>query len=185
MFSERHIGRSLQGENFILQNNLEELAKRKKLRLNYYDYSQNGFYFVTLCTYKRQILFEMSAFDDDMVIIPSEYVANKMIEKWIKEVEKKFDITVDEHIIMPDHLHFIIKIEKEETERHTGRSLQDIMQWFCTMTTNEYIRNVKMGISEPFEKHIWQKSYFEHIIRNHDDYLETKRYILNNPTKYN
>ena len=81
---------------------------------------------------------------------------------------------------MPDHIHFIINI----TERHAGRSLRDIMQFFKTMTTNDYIKNVKNGKLKPFDKKLWQKSYYDHIIRNQDDYNEKWDYIENNPKSY-
>ena len=70
------------------------------------------------------------------------------------------------------------------TERHIGRSLPDMMQWFKTMTTNEYIKLVKNNTLKPFDKKLWQKSYYEHIIRNYQDYIQTVKYIINNPLKY-
>ena len=81
---------------------------------------------------------------------------------------------------MPDHLHFIVKIE----ERHAGRSLQDVMRFFKTMTTNEFIRCVKTNLISPFDQKVWQKSYYDHIIRNQQDYNEVWEYIENNPTKW-
>lgn len=80
---------------------------------------------------------------------------------------------------MPDHLHFILNI----TERHIGRSLQYVMRFFKTMTTNEYIKGVKNNILSPFNKKLWQKSYYDHIIRNQEDYNEVWEYIDNNPKK--
>ena len=69
-------------------------------------------------------------------------------------------------------------------ERHAGRSLPDIMQFFKTMTTNDYIRGVKAGALVPFDKKLWQKSYYDHVIRNQQDYDETWQYIENNPSKW-
>ena len=57
------------------------------------------------------------------------------------------------------------------------------MGWLKTMTTNEYIENVKNNMFPPFDKKIWQRNYYEHIIRDERDYIETKEYILNNPLK--
>lgn len=101
---------------------------RKKNRLENYNYSQEGCYFVTLCTKKRQRL-------------------------------------------------FVIECDG------AGRSLQDVMRFFKTMTTNEYIRSVKDNNLPPFNKKLWQKSYYDHIIRNQDDYNEIWEYIENNPKK--
>ena len=52
------------------------------------------------------------------------------------------------------------------------------------MTTNEYINGVKKGLYEPFEKRIWQRSYYDHIIRDEDDYLRIWQYIDENPAKW-
>ena len=159
-----------------------ELKKRKKLRLENHDYSEYGYYFITLCTHNRQRLFEKSIFDDDFCVIPSEFISNKIVEKWLIETENKFYVKIDQYVIMPDHIHVIFDIDNfENAERHTGRSLQDIMKWFKTMTTNEFIKCVKDRTIKPFEKHVWQKSYYDHIIRNDDDYIKTLNYIFGNP----
>ncbi len=157
-----------------------KLPERKKNRLKNYDYSQEGCYFVTLCTHNRQNLFvlEQSRVGNDLCVVPS--LQNEIIHKWIKETENKFqNIKFEKYVIMPDHLHFIVNIK----ERHIGRSLRDIMQFFKTMTTNDYIKNIKNGNLKPFDKKIWQKSYYDHIIRNQDDYNEKWDYIENNPQK--
>ena len=58
------------------------------------------------------------------------------------------------------------------------------MAWFKTMTTNEYIKNVKQNIYTPFDKKLWQGSFYEHIIRNEYDYVQVAEYIRNNPLKW-
>ena len=58
------------------------------------------------------------------------------------------------------------------------------MGWFKTMTTNEYIANVKNNIFPPFNKKIWQRNYYEHVIRDENDYITKAEYILNNPLKW-
>ena len=158
-----------------------ELPKREKNRLENYDYSQEGAYFITLCTHNRQNLFilEGNRVGNDLCVVPP--LQNEIILKWIKETESKFqNIKFEKYVIMPDHIHFIINI----TERHIGRSLREIMQFFKTMTTNDYIRNVKNGKLKPFDKKLWQKSYYDHIIRNQEDYNEKWDYIENNPKKW-
>ena len=74
-------------------------------------------------------------------------------------------------------------ITEHKAGDHAGSPLRDIVGWFKTMTTNEYIANVKNNIFPPFDKKIWQRNYYEHIIRDERDYIETKEYILNNPLK--
>ena len=62
--------------------------------------------------------------------------------------------------------------------------LGEIIGWYKTMITNEYIREVKLGNLPPFDKHIWQRNYYEHVIRNKADLEETKNYIRNNPKSF-
>ena len=64
---------------------------------------------------------------------------------------------------------------------HTGSPLPQIIQWFKTMTTNEYIKMVKQNILPSFDKRIWQRNYYEHIIRNENEYNRMAGYIQNNP----
>jgi REP element-mobilizing transposase RayT len=67
---------------------------------------------------------------------------------------------------------------------HTGSPLHRVVQWFKTMTTNEFIRNVKFHGWEPFENKIWQRNYYEHIIRNEDSYRDISNYMMNNPQNW-
>jgi len=157
------------------------LPKRKLLRLQNYDYSQCNAYFVTVCTHKRQQLFG--------TIAPSPVGAtlcgrpnnpDKMIEKWINELENKFDkVLIDCFYIMPDHLHLIIVIQEGGKS-----SLEDVIAWLKTMTTNDYINGVKSGLFSPFDNKLWQRSYYNHIIRNEQDLEENRDYILTNPIRW-
>ena len=72
----------------------------------------------------------------------------------------------------------------KKTDEHVGSPLPTIVQWFKTMTTNEYIRGVKNGQYPRFEKRVWQRNYWEHIVRNENEYLRISQYIINNPAKW-
>ena len=65
-----------------------------------------------------------------------------------------------------------------------GSPLHRVIQWFKTMTTNEFIRNVKNHGWEPFENKIWQRNYYEHIIRNDESHRKISDYTRNNPTRW-
>lgn len=159
---------------------MDELPIRRPVRLGEYDYSQNGCYFVTVCTHKRQHLFEISTVDSEAYTVPSRNLSNRIIEKWLYKMESEFDVAIEQYVIMPDHIHFVLTI----MEQNRCVDLPRMMQWFKTMTTNEYISNVRSRNVKPFVDKLWQKSYYEHIIRNEADYLETRQYILNNPLKW-
>jgi hypothetical protein len=67
---------------------------------------------------------------------------------------------------------------------HTGSPLYRVIQWFKTMTTNEYIRGVKQYGWPRFDRKLFQRDYWEHIIRNEQEYNRIKQYIINNPSKW-
>ena len=78
---------------------------------------------------------------------------------------------IDFYTVMPNHIHFIMF--------NSGtHNLPEIIDWFKTMTTNEYIKGVKNGLFPRFDKHVWQRSYYEHVIRNEDDLYEIRKYII-------
>ncbi len=156
-----------------------ELPKRKPTRLKGYDYSLPGAYFVTICTQNREQLFEIENVGNDPCVVSPKQ--NRIIHKWIKETENKFNnIKIDKYVIMPNHIHIIVVI----TARHAGRSLHDVMRWFEAMATNEYIRNVKQGKLKPFNKRLFQQSFHDHIIRGEKDYQKIWEYIDTNPLKW-
>ena len=184
--------------------NLEEkkvtkLPNRKSIRLKNYDYSSNGYYFVTICTQNREKLFGEIV---GATLRGRPNNPDKIIVKWLLESENKFkDIKIDEYIVMPNHIHFIIKRAGDHigstgdhigstgdhigsTGDHIGSPLRDIIGWFKTMSTNEYIAGVKDGRFMPFKGRLWQRNYYEHIIRNYDDYINIAEYIQNNPLKW-
>ena len=67
---------------------------------------------------------------------------------------------------------------------HIGSPLHRIVQWFKTMTTNAYINGVKQYGWQPFSTRLWQRNYYEHIIRNQQGYEEIAAYIIENPLNW-
>lgn len=172
-------------ENFE-EKKVTKLPYRKSIRLKNYDYSSNGYYFVTICTQNREKLFGEIV---GATLCGRPNNPDKLIVKWLLELENKFKgVKIDEYIVMPNHIHFIIKRTGDHTGStgdHTGSPLlRDIIGWFKTMTANEYIAGVKNGSFMPFKGRLWQRNYYEHIIRNYDDYINIAEYIQNNPLKW-
>ena len=158
-----------------------EKPNRKQNRLDNYDYGQEGSYFITLCTQNRAQLFDMEPLVENGLRAVPNRISNQMIHKWIRETVNRFpNISVDQYVIMSDHLHFMITIK----ERRMGCTIPDVMWFFKTMTTNEYMRCVKAGLLPPFDKKLWQKSYYDHVVRNQRDYNEIWEYIQQNPLKW-
>jgi len=156
----------------------QDFYHRRIIRLQGYDYTQQGLYFITICTHKRKMMFSNTV---GAALRGRPEYASEMIVKWLMELENKFPgVQIDKYIVMPNHIHFILNIKGG----HTGPPLQGIINWFKTMTTNEYIKGVKYGMYKPFNKRIWQRSYYDHIIRNEQDYIHIAEYIQNNPAKW-
>jgi len=162
------------------------MKQRRELRLREYDYSQNGAYFVTICTQNREKLFtdtsNFTAVGADRCVRP---FSAEIAEFWLLEIAKHFDnVFIDKYVVMPDHIHFILRIDAPLSEGgHIGPPLQQMVQWYKTMSTNAYIKAVKDGLLPPFSKRIWQRGYYEHVIRSYDDFLDCWTYIENNPLK--
>jgi len=149
--------------------------RRKSIRLQNFDYSQNKAYFVTICIHNRQPLFGEIV---GATLCGRPNRPDLMVEKWLREIGDKYENTkLYDYIIMPDHIHFVIGL----TGDHAGSPLPDIIRWFKTMTANEYIRGVKGGLYLPFEDKFWQRSFFDHIVRCEDDMFSISEYIKKNP----
>ena len=101
----------------------------------------------------------------------------------LKTNEIRKNVKIDNWVIMPNHIHFIIEILNQQGE-HIGSPLPTIIQWFKTMTTNEYIKLVKQNKLPNFNKRVWQRNYYENIIRDEKRYLQVIDYIKNNPLKW-
>ena len=153
------------------------LNPRKNLRLKRYDYSNPGYYFVTICTKNRMRLFG-DVVQGQMLLND----AGTMIQTVWQTLQQLYtSIRIDEFIVMPDHIHGIIIINKpmvggKTTAPCSSISLQNIIKNFKSYTTFKYIKHVQQYAWEPFEKKLWQRSYYEHIIRNEDRLKTIRQY---------
>lgn len=187
-----------------------EIHHRRSIRLRDFDYSAIGAYFVTICTQGRECLFG-GICDGAMVLNEAGHMLKLW---WQKLPEKFDDVIVDSHITMPNHFHGIIRIVGaaprgrpvfdvcpvvgtiKNGQPHgvaTGKcgqphgvapTLGDVMDWFKTMTTNAYIRGVKDNNWPPFPGRLWQRNYYERIIRDDNELAAIREYIQNNPMRW-
>ena len=160
-----------------------ELPKRKHIRLKGYDYSAHGAYFVTICTEGRRELFPFCV---GAAPCGRPHPARQLAEEYLLRLPEKFQhITLSKWVVMPNHVHFLLYMkEMDASGGHTGPPLPRIVGWYKTMTTNGYMRAVRTGILPLFEKKIWQRGYYEHIIRNDRDYQDVWNYIDQNPARW-
>ena len=178
---------------------------RRSRRLSDYDYSSEGAYFVTICTKNRECL--SGSIEIGQMVLKQ---AGKMIKNWWVDIPKRFEgVEVDEFSTMPNHFHGIVVLVGADRRvcpeglggqglkkgEHIGSPLQNtvkshspslskIVQWFKTMTTNEYLRNVKNKNWPPFPGRLWQRNYFEHVIRNENSWNKIRPYIMANPLNW-
>ncbi len=149
-----------------------EYPKRKNLRLKEYDYSQNGYYFITLCTKNRKPLFWANNVGAD-IIRPNLSLKGKIAKTAIDSIAKHYsNVKVDEYVIMPDHIHLILKISKDDN----GRILS-------APTIMRVVGQMKRWVSKKVGFSVWQKSFYEHIIRDERDYVMHLSYMEQNPAK--
>ena len=161
-----------------------DLPKRKRTRLLGYDYSQNGAYFITICTHEhKQILskIRVGAIHESPELILTHY--GKIVEQIIKSLPDRFDISVDKYVIMPNHIHLIISIFNQQE-----RAIHEL-PLHSRSTISNAIGYLKMNVSKEIHKtncnkKVWQRSFHDHIIRNEHDYEEIWQYIDNNPLKW-
>jgi REP element-mobilizing transposase RayT len=159
-----------------------DLDKRKSQRLKDYDYSQNGGYFITICTHDRICL--LGLIDNGNLNMNN---AGKMIFDKFSDIPEFYPhVYIDKFIVMPNHLHAIMQIQHKGTAQgpFPTMALSDFIQRFKTLTTKLYIDGVKNGDYPSFDKKVWQKSYHDHIIRNQQEYLKIWEYIDKNPLKW-
>jgi putative transposase len=158
---------------------------RKSPRLSGYDYSQDGAYFVTAAVQGRLYLFG-EVIEGEMRLNP----AGQMIGRWWRELERKFSLLkIDEyHVVMPNHFHGIVFVPEQSVPiaegGHVGPPLQKIVQWFKTMTTNEYIHGVKELGWPRFQGSLWQRSFYDHVIRDEASLNRIREYIATNPRRW-
>ena len=215
-----------------------KIHHRKSIRLKGYDYSQAGFYFVTICCQHRACLF--GGIVDGAMILND---AGKMvINEWLKLKKRFKNIELQEYVVMPNHFHGIVEIvgatlvvaqnnattynvmgnirkgqpqgiaptdktiahtdktiahsdktvahmdktvaHTDKTIPHTDKTIGDMVGAFESITTVEYIRCVKNNHWQPFDGKLWQRNFWEHIIRNENEYRRITQYILDNPKKW-
>ena len=142
---------------------MEKNFIRKNPRLKNYDYSMEGYYFITICTKDKKHYFgEIS--NEEMIF--SEIGKNAY--KNMKNLEDKYQtVKIDKFVIMPNHIHLILIINEK-----------------TNLLVSNIIKKYKEWVTKQIGEAIWQKSYYDHIIRNEKDYFRIWEYIDENILKW-
>lgn len=148
--------------------------QRKNMPLKEYDYSQDGYYFVTICTQNKENIFGE--------IVDGEVILNffgKIAENELDKLQNRFSSAkLDKYIVMPNHIHIIVIINKSNEER--SRPFPTIPK-IIGLYKSGVSRNIHL-VNPNIE--IWQKSYYDHVIRSEIELREIREYINSNPLKW-
>ena len=156
-----------------------ELQQRKPNRLQEYDYSTNGAYFITICTQDRKpILGHIvgGGAHDAPLITLSKF--GEIAQKYILSSNRIPGISVDKYVIMPDHIHLIVQVN-ETVSIGTSRAPSP-----TNTEIPHFVSTLKRFCHREAGAVIFQRSYYDHVIRNQQDYDEIWQYIENNPQKW-
>jgi REP element-mobilizing transposase RayT len=171
-----------------------EFPRRRSVRLNSYDYSLPGAYFITITTSNRKALF--GSVSDDVMNL-NEY--GQSVQSCWEELQRHFARAVtDAFIVMPNHIHGIIMltdgrdlvgaqqavparglVRKESFGKPTVASLPTIVRSFKSEATRR-INSLRRTPGYP----VWQRDYYEHVVRHDAELNEIRQYIFNNPAKW-
>ena len=154
---------------------MEEGRFRKPNRLSNFDYSRAGAYFLTICTKDRRCILsqidEGAAYGRLNPVIITE--AGFAVERELKRIGDIYDnVHVDSYVIMPNHVHIILMIQDEDSQQGTSPTISRVVQ------------QLKGTVTKKIGKAIWQKGFYDHVIRDEQDYLVRRKYIEENPVKW-
>ncbi len=151
------------------RTDMEERRDRRPLRLKGYDYSNRGAYFLTICVKERRCVLGRVV-GADVLIGPKVQLSSK--GQVVRDILAQMP-QVDKFVVMPNHIHMIVCLERGPmgTSAPTG-GVPVLVRYFK--------RQVTLGLRES----LWQRSYYDHIIRDENDYLRIWNYIDSNPAKW-
>lgn len=159
------------------------VKNRRSIRLPEFDYSQEGMYYITICTADRFPLLGQLIGDRVELSAMGEIVRNE----WRRTAHVRPNVSLHELVIMPDHLHAILTIIDRRGVLHTpvpqrltspSQTLGAIVKGFKGASTKRI--NEHRGTSDA---RVWQRNFYEHIIRDERDLLEIRDYIRTNPLR--
>ena len=163
---------------------MKDLPVRKNIRLNHYDYSRAGCYFITMCVKDRHEMLRKIVMDTEPpvganCVRPQLSKYGNIVEKEISVLSETYDtVDVIKYVIMPNHVHMIIEIDGDY-----GIGVGDGRAQ-CAPTIPRIIKQFKGSITKQIGFSLWQKSFHDHIIRNEAEYQNIWRYIDENPARW-
>lgn len=164
-----------------------ELTSRKKNRLQNYDYSKSGYYFVTICTsvrYEDILCSILPSLSTEDLTLGSPTIslthAGEVVSRYIQNIDSAYSgwVCVDSFVIMPDHIHLILHIQDNDIPPEGGPPRA------AAPTLSSVVNTLKGLSTKEIGYPIWQRSYYDHIIRGEADLASIRLYIQNNPVTW-
>ena len=161
-----------------------EIPQRKPTRLTEYDYSAPGAYFVTICTHnrKRTLSRIVGAIHESPEVQLTEQ--GKIVDAVLTHLPSHLNVNIDKYVIMPNHVHLLLSVPCRSVERAIresplqGRSVLSIAIGFIKMNASKLIHAITDDAP------VWQRSYYDHIIRGEQDYQDVWTYMDTNPVRW-
>jgi putative transposase len=175
--------------------NTSDKPQRKSVRLKEYDYSIPGWYYVTLCTYDRINVFG-KVFNAKMRLNES---GNIVEQEWLMTKKIRSNVDLDYYVIMPNHIHGIIILNSRGELNSPTENIKGRMQYAPTnskfrspsQTLGAIIKGFKSSVTKRIRAttggtslKVWQRNYYENVIRNELDLHNIRQYIELNPFKW-
>ena len=169
--------------------------QRKPNRLKNYNYSQNGAYFITICTKDSKCILsqivgdtsvEENSVGDGVLDVPIIKLTKygKIVNDRIIEMNSIYkNVSVEKYVIMPNHVHLLIVIDNYNEGEYDGTS-RTPSPTRQNSVISSFNSTLKRYTNKQIGYNIWQRSFHDHIIRNKDDYLTRWQYIDENPKKW-
>lgn len=168
-----------------------DIHKRKSIRLKGYDYSKAGLYFITILSHEREHLFgkiieSVRAGSSCPILIMQVNEIGKLVSGELEKLPEKYKhIDIDKYVIMPNHIHFMLEIQKTEDKKikagqeDPALTLGRIIGYFKYQTTKLY--NEVLGVKNEEYIKLWHRNYYENIVRSEEVHNKVSEYIKNNP----
>lgn len=180
-----------------------DIHHRRSIRLQGYDYAQKGMYFITLCVQERECIFG-TIFENRMLL---NEIGQIVTNEWVNTMNIRDNVIIHDFIVMPNHLHGIVEITYNKNDEcligefvSPTKSIGAIVRGFKIATTKRiknFITLVGANCHSPLNgnsfqqewiinhlPHIWQRNYYEHIIRDYNDHERIANYINTNPSRW-
>lgn len=157
----------------------DDHTRRNSLRYSGYDYARSGAVFVTICTQGRQRLFGCVQKGGVVLSLAGE----KAADRW-RQIPGRFpDVLTDAFIVTPDHVHGIL-FTATDPSLDQPATAGAVVRWFKSTMFTDYTTGVAKSGWEPYDRQLWQRNYYDRIIRNDRELNLTRQYIDANPARW-